>query len=106
MLPSSDRSRVPTYDLEEVQRLVGQGPISSSISLAAIKGAADLGMGEAEIVTAVLALEPHCFYKSMESEKQQGLWQDVYHLKWDAAELYIKVQINNGFAVVIQCKEK
>lgn len=107
MLPSSgNRGRAPAYDLEEVQRLVGQGPISSRITKVAIQGAADVGMREQDIVAAVLALDAGCFYKSMESEKTPGLWQDVYHLTWGDVELYLKLQINGGFAVVVQCKEK
>ncbi|HEX9939433.1 MAG TPA: type II toxin-antitoxin system MqsR family toxin [Longimicrobium sp.] len=108
MLPSSgDRSRTPAYDLEEVQRLVGQGPISSRITMAAIQGAADVGMRESDIVAAVLALDSRCFYKSMEAEKQPGMWQDVYHLAWGEVDLYLKLQIDHaGLAVVVQCKEK
>jgi motility quorum-sensing regulator/GCU-specific mRNA interferase toxin len=107
MLPSNRQGRTPIYDLEEVQRLVGQGVISSRITMAATLGAAELGMREADIVAAVLALTPACFYKSMEAEKETGLWQDVYHLQREGAELYIKLQINAaGLAVVIQCKAR
>ena len=107
MLPSNQPGRTPTYDLEEVQRLVGQGTISSRITMAAATGAAELGMHEADIVAAVLALSPPCFYKSMEADKQPGFWQDVYHLTWDGRILYLKLQINaDGLAVIIQCKAK
>lgn len=108
MLPSSgDRSRTPTYDLEEVQRLVGQGSISRFISDAAREGAGSLDLGESLIVEAILMLSPSNFYKTMESERMPGLWQDVYHLTYREKDLYIKVQIDaHGRAVVISFKKR
>lgn len=108
MLPSSsDRSRTPTYDLEEVQRLVGQGPISCTVSQAALYGGRGLGFNYDQIVEAVLSLQAAHFYKTMPSEQVPGSWQDVYHLSCDGTSVYVKLQINaNGEAVVIQFKEK
>lgn len=108
MLPSSgDRSRTPTYDLEEVQRLVGQGPITRQITLAAAEGAVALGLSEEALVAAVLSLTSAHFYKSMEAEQRPGLWQDVYHLPHGGVVLYLKVQIGyDGRAVVVQCKRR
>ena len=97
----------PAYDLHEIQRLIGQGPISSSITRAAKRGAALLGLGDEDIVSAVLELTPMHFYKSMESEQQPGLWQDVYHLDFRGAHLYIKLQIGaDGRGVVVQYKAR
>jgi motility quorum-sensing regulator/GCU-specific mRNA interferase toxin len=108
MLPSgSDRSRTPTYDLEEVQRLVGQGPISRRITATAFAGADELGMEPDDIVEAILALSVGHFYKSMPSLHLPGTWQDVYHLSYRECDLYIKLQINTaGQAVVVQFKER
>lgn len=109
MLPSDgDRSRrTPTYDLEEVQRLVGQGPISCKVSQAALYGGRAVGFNYGRIIEAVLSLQPTDFYKTMPSEQAPGLWQDVYHLSYGEASLYVKLQINqNGEAIVIQFKEK
>jgi hypothetical protein len=106
MLPF-DRSRTPTYDLEAVQRLVGQGPITRWITRAAAEGAIELGMNEDAIVEAVLMLTSAHFYKSMEAEQRPGLWQDVYHLPYGRRELYLKLQIAyDGHAVVVQCKRR
>lgn len=97
----------PTYDLRELQRLIGQGRISSSVTEAAQEGAALLGLGEDDIVEAVLALTPDHFYKSMEAERFPGLWQDVYHLEFRGVSLYIKLQCSpRGLAVVVQCKRR
>jgi len=113
MLPSGgDQSRrTPTYDLEEVQRLVGQGPISRFISNTAREGAAGLDLSETVIVEAILLLSPSNFYKTMESERTPGLWQDVYHLTYRDGDvyfnLYIKVQIDHhGRAAVISFKKR
>lgn len=106
MLPLNDSRRTPTYDLAEVQRLVGQGPISCKITTAAASGARELGLVPADIITAVLALSPADFHKSMPATTQPGLWQDVYRHRYGATTLYIKVQVSfDGFAIVIQCKE-
>ena len=101
------RSGTPTYDLRRVQQLVGQGPLSRSITTAAVDGADRCGFVLRDIVQAVLALSPEHFYKSMESEKMPGFWQDVYHLEYRDVVLYIKLQIGpDGRAVVVQFKEK
>jgi hypothetical protein len=107
MLPSNHERRTPTYDLEEVQRLVGQGPISCSVSRVALDAGRLLGFTYAGIIEAVLELRPTDFYKTMPSAQVPGTWQDVYHLRSGGTILYIKLQINsNGNAVIIQFKEK
>jgi motility quorum-sensing regulator/GCU-specific mRNA interferase toxin len=98
---------VPTYDLQEIQRLLGQGPISSSITKVAEEGAAELNWTRDDLVEAVLHLTVQDFYKSMESERMPGLWQDVYHVKFRGVWLYIKLQIGvGGRAVVVQFKQR
>jgi hypothetical protein len=90
-----------------MQRLVGQGRLSSHITIAALNGVSEANLGEADLVAAVLALMPEHFYKSMEAEKSPGHWQDVYHLPYQGVVLYIKLQIrSDGRAVVVQCKPR
>jgi hypothetical protein len=97
----------PTYDLQELQRLVGQGLISSLITRVATDSAAEIGLDEESVVDAVLLLESEYFYKSMEAEKCPGLWQDVYHLRYRGTWLYIKLQmLPDGRAAVVQFKKK
>jgi hypothetical protein len=97
----------PTYDLELVQQLVGQGALTSSITVVAAAGASELEWHPEHIVEAVLLLSPGEFYKTMESERVPGLWQDVYHLQYRGVHLYIKVQIgHDGRAYVVQFKRK
>src|SRR5687768_12923922 len=94
----------PTYDLEHLQQLVGQGSLSRIITDTALQEAASLGLGVSEIVEAVLGLTPAHFYKSMEAEKRPGYWQDVYRREFREMELYVKLQIAaDGRAVIVQC---
>lgn len=97
----------PTYDLQELQRLIGQGPVSSTITRVAEQGVVKFGWKSGDIVEAVLELTSEHFYKSMESERIPGLWQDVYHLKFRGSWLYIKLQLGvDGRAIVVQFKER
>jgi hypothetical protein len=97
----------PTYDLQELQRLIGQGPISSVITRTAKDGASAVCMTVDEIVEAVLTLESTNFYKSMESVECPGLWQDVYHLEHRGTWLYIKLQLlRDRRAAVVQFKKR
>jgi len=105
MLPYDEHT--PTYDLQQVQWLVGQGELSRVISYVAVAGANELGFSREDIVEAVLSLGENDFYKSMEAEQFPGLWQDVYHLWYRGVLLYIKLQMDmKGRAVVIQFKRK
>ncbi|HEX6369138.1 MAG TPA: type II toxin-antitoxin system MqsR family toxin [Longimicrobium sp.] len=97
----------PTYDLHRLQQLLGQGLVSSWIMGTAKQGAEQLGLGDEEIVDAVLELTPQHLYKSMESERCPGLWQDVYHHEYRGLRLYIKLQMGvDGRAVVVQFKAR
>lgn len=97
----------PTYDLQELQRLIGQGPLSSRFTGTAKRGADLLGLGDDDIVDAVLGLTSADFYKSMESEQLPGLWQDVYHAEYRGLRLYIKLQMGvDGRAIVVQFKAR
>jgi hypothetical protein len=98
---------VPAYDLHELQRLIGQGPVSSRITSTAEAGAIELSLEPEAIREAVLELLPGHFYKSMESDVIPGLWQDVYHMEFKGKWLYIKLQMGgDGRAVIIQFKRR
>lgn len=97
----------PSYELRLLQRLIGQGPVSSVITRAAVDGATEIDIELDDLVSAVLTLAPEDFYKSMESERFPGLWQDVYHLAYRGRWIYVKLQIlPSGIGVVVQFKRK
>jgi motility quorum-sensing regulator/GCU-specific mRNA interferase toxin len=81
--------RKPTYDLEgfktafsRVERLAVTG--------AALRSAAALGFGRAEIVETIQTMQREHFYKSMTAYADHRLWQDVYHVPSPVGVLYIK----------------
>jgi hypothetical protein len=51
----------PTYDLQLLQQLVGQGPLSRSVTQIAREGAYHMGLDVPEIIAAVLQLGPADF---------------------------------------------
>ena len=81
--------RRPTYDLaafkatfSRVERLAVTGP--------ALRSAAALGFGRAEIVATIQTMQREHFYKSMTAYAGHRLWQDVYHVPSSLGVLYIK----------------
>lgn len=96
----------PTYDLGEIQRLIAAGPETRRITAIASAGGVELGADPPVLLRAVLSLDEACFYKTMPSTGTPGLWQDVYHLRWRGNEVYVKLQIDSGIAVVVQFKRK
>ena len=97
----------PTYDLSEIQTKVRAGLYW--ITSSARQGAAAAGLAETDIVACVLSLTAADFYKTMEAEAAQGLWQDVYRPAYGrpAVDLYVKLQLaQDGDAVVISFKAR
>ena len=81
--------RKPTYDLDafkaafnSVGRLTATGT--------ALRSAAALGFGRAEIVETIQTMQREHFYKSMTAFADHRLWQDVYHVPSPAGVLYVK----------------
>lgn len=81
--------RKPTYDLDAfkatfaaVDRLAVTGT--------ALRTAAALGFGRAEIVSTIQTMQRNHFYKSMTTYADSRLWQDVYHVPSPAGVLYVK----------------
>ena len=71
--------RKPTYDLiafkaafDDVDKLHVTGT--------AVRTAAALGFGRAEIVATIQTMQRAHFYKSMTSHGDHRVWQDVYHV--------------------------
>ncbi len=81
--------RKPTYDLDafkaafnSVERL--------AVTSTAVRTAAAIGFGRAEIVATIQAMQREHFYKSMTAYANHRLWQDVYHVPSPAGVLYVK----------------
>jgi len=81
--------RKPTYDLtafkaafDDVDKL--------NVTGTAVRSAAALGFGRAEIVATIQGMRRAHFYKSMTSYGDHRMWQDVYHVPSEAGALYVK----------------
>jgi motility quorum-sensing regulator/GCU-specific mRNA interferase toxin len=81
--------RKPTYDLaafkaafSTVERL--------NVTGVAIRGAAALGFGRAEIVATIQSMQRVHFYKSMTAHRDHRRWQDVYRVPSPEGLLYVK----------------
>jgi|ERR1700735_93981 len=79
----------PTYALEAFKAAFAS-PDQLHATGMAIKGAAALGFGRAEIVATIQTMQRSHFYKSMNSFGDHRLWQDVYHVPSAAGLLYVK----------------
>ena len=86
------------YRLATVQALVKEGKVKTTVS--AVKGAAELGIRRVGIIETVLELESHAFYKSMTTHADHTLWQDVYHAKTPAGDVYLKLTVIDDVLIV------
>ena len=81
--------RKATYDLESFKSAFSRDE-TFNITTTALRDAASLGFGKAEIMEVIQTMERSHFYKSMTSRADHRVWQDVYHVPSDAGVLYVK----------------
>lgn len=85
----------PSYPASTFKRLFEKP--ERIISPDAEKGAGNLGFDVEDIEQVVFEiLGPDNFYKTMESERFPGLWQDVYKPRYRGVSLYVKLQITES----------
>ena len=69
-------------------------------------GAEDLGMDAQAVVDIIAGLTARDFEKSMRSEVDASVWQDVYKPVVDGKELYVKFTLDpRGELLLISFKE-
>ncbi len=81
--------RKSTHDLEVVKAAFSTVE-DLNVTGTALRNAFALGYGRQEIVDVIQAIERGHFYKTMPSEKNPGLMQDVYRVPDREIELYVK----------------
>ncbi|MBB5610627.1 MULTISPECIES: type II toxin-antitoxin system MqsR family toxin [unclassified Janthinobacterium] len=89
-----------THNLADMLVLIRQGRYKTT--KVAREGATRLGLDLDGMIAIVLDL-PHSgfFYKTMESDKNPGLWMDVYHaVTPNDEDVYLKLMIQNGVLIV------
>jgi motility quorum-sensing regulator / GCU-specific mRNA interferase toxin len=90
--------RKPHCPLARVKALVAAGEVRSTKS--ASYGALALGFTEVEMYAVVLALTMTDFYKSMTTEADNQIWQDVYRPTTEAGEIYLKLTVIDDVLIV------
>lgn len=93
----------PHCKLQKLHALVLQGKLR--VTGSAVAGASALGMSRGDITTAVLALSPRDFYKSMTTHRDHQVWQDVYLPRTWAGVIYLKLIVIDD-VLVVSFKEK
>ena len=58
------------------------------------------GMAKDDALEVVRGLSRTDFYKSMTTNKDHRIWQDVYHAEWRGKALYVKFQQADEYLVV------
>lgn len=71
-----------------------------NLTLSAQDGIRMVGMVKAEALKVVRGLSRSNFYKSMTTQKDHRVWQDVYHGEWRGKPLYVKFQQAGEYFVV------
>ncbi len=97
--------RKPHYVLEELKKLV-RSDATRILTRSTVKNGHALGFSETEIVEVILSLDNAVFFKSMTSDINNKLWQDVYKPSAKGVSLYVKIQKDfGGVCVVISFKQ-
>ncbi len=90
--------RTPHYPLPDVQTLIQDGKVRSTVS--ALAGGAALGFDFDGILEVIKALTPGDFYKSMTTHSDHRVWQDVYRPTTSAGEVYVKLTVMDDVLIV------
>lgn len=84
--------------LSRVRDLVAAGRIR--VTASALAGAASLGMDFEDVVAVVSALRAVDFYKSMTTNADHRVWQDVYRPKTPFGAVYVKLIVIDDVLIV------
>jgi motility quorum-sensing regulator / GCU-specific mRNA interferase toxin len=97
--------RMPHHDLDAIKQVFSMG--HGLVTRIAIQDAAGLGYGSTEITTIIQTITKGHFYKSMTSNYNASVWQDVYHVPHSGRTLYVKFTDNGGSQfTLLSFKEK
>jgi len=95
----------PHYDLAAMQTEIATAG-AKALTVTAIRGGADMGLTQVQMLAVIANLTRRNFYKSMTSYEDHRVWQDVYHgVCPDGQIAYIKLT-QVAKRIVIQFKRK
>ena len=83
---------MPHHDLAEIKQAFSSG--RGLVTRTATQDAAGLGYGSTEISALIQTIDKSNFYKSMTSNYNASVWQDVYHVPHTGGTLYVKFTDN------------
>lgn len=96
----------PHHHLESIKTAfsVGKGHFTG----VATRDALSLGCGTQQITAIIQTMDKGQFYKSMTSNYDPKIWQDVYHVPHAAGTLYVKFTDNGSVTefTLLSFKEK
>jgi hypothetical protein len=96
---------MPRHDLDAIKQAFSTG--NGLVTRTATQDAAGLGYGSTEITAIIQAITKGHFYKSMTSNYNTSVWQDVYHVPHSGGTLYVKFTDNGGSEfTLLSFKEK
>ena len=96
--------RAPHYLLADIKAQMTTIE-AMNLTLTAQDGIRAAGMVKAEALEVVRGLSRADLYKSMTTNKDHRIWQDVYHAEWRGKTLYVKIQ-QAGEYFVVSFKER
>ena len=91
--------RSPHYRLSTIQKQMSSVEMMN-LTLSAQNGIRMAGMDKESALEVVQGLARTDFYKSMTTNKDHRIWQDVYHAAWHGKPLYVKFQQAGEYFVV------
>lgn len=92
------------YDLPDIISAVRRLK-AGAFTKAALNGGRLMGLTSAEMIEVVCSLTNRQLYKSMTTNVDSKVWQDVYHVQTATGKAYIKVTMREQGPPVIQFKE-
>ena len=91
--------RSPHYLLRAIQEQMNSVE-TMNLTQSAVAGIRAAGMAMEDALEVVRCLSRADFYKSMTTNKDHRIWQDVYHGEWRGKPLYLKFQQAGEFFVL------
>lgn len=95
----------PHFDLATIKATFST-TLKLRMTRTASNSAMALGMVLLDIVKLIQGTTREHFYKSMTSEHDSAIWQDVYHVPWADTVLYVKFTTDASGFLLISLKEK
>ena len=99
------RQRQPHYPLKAIKAAFSDAA-QFNRTMTAANGAEDLGMDEQAVIDVIAGLTGRDFDKSMPSDINPAIWQDVYKPIIEGREMYVKFTLDTrGELLLISFKE-